>query len=338
MELAQRGELTLRVAYHLFPQVAGQSFADLRRFTEMVSPREGDEWLRVNGAGENLAWSPADFENFAEPRPELSSKAPSELDAAIRLLVGRGWGFRIHATYGETIEMDLDVISRIASDIGWSAETDWFFDHAETVSNQSLDRIKEFGGALSVQNRMMFQGQDFIQRYGAEMTSAAPPITRMLDQGIVVAAGTDATRVSSYNPWLSLEWLVRRRDIAGLVLSPVEQCIDRATALKMYTHAGAQLTGEGDVKGLLKSGYLADLAILSDDYFAVDDDEISRIQSVLTMVGGKVVYSSGPFESIAAPPDHIAAGVKSRVPLWGFLHTGPIQRTQPSNGRARRYL
>lgn len=325
MELAKRRELTLRVSYHLFPQVAGQELADLRRFTEMVSPREGDEWLRVNGAGENLAWSPADFENFAEPRPELNATAPSELEAAIRLLIGRGWGFRIHATYGETIDMDLNVIARIASDTGWPPQTSWFFDHAETVSSESLDRIQAFGGALSVQNRIMFQGQDFLNRYGKELTSVAPPITTMLNKGIVVAAGTDATRVSSYNPWLSLEWLVRRRDILNLALSPIEQCVDRETALKMYTHAGAQLTGEGDVKGLLKTGYFADLAILSDDFFTVEDEEISRIESVLTVVGGRVVYSAGPFESMAAPPDEITPAW-SPVSLFGGFYDASISR------------
>ena len=302
MELAKRGELTLRIAYHLFPQIAGQELEDLKRFTEMVKPREGNEWLRVNGAGENLAWSPADFENFAQPRPELEAKASDELEAAIRLLVGRGWGFRIHATYGETIKKDLDVIEKIAHDGGFPSGVNWFFDHAETVSNESLQRISKFGGAISVQNRLMFQGEDFLRRYGAETTAASPPIKRMLDQNLLVAAGTDATRVSSYNPWLSLEWLVRRRDIGGRELSPADQLIDRDTALRMYTHAGAMLTNEGGVKGLIKEGYYADLAILSDDFFTVDDEEIRHIESVLTMTGGKIVYTAGPFQGLSAPP------------------------------------
>jgi predicted amidohydrolase YtcJ len=306
MALAAAGELTVRIGYHLFPQVAGQELADLQRFTEMVSPGDGDEWLRVNGVGENLAWSPADYENFAEPRPQLAAGAPAELEAAVRLLLDRGWGFRLHATYGETIEMDLDVFAKIARDGGFPRGVPWFFDHAETVTDESLERIGEFGGALSVQNRMMFQGRAFVDRYGAEQAAAAPPIKKMLDRGLLVAAGTDATRVSSYNPWLS----------------PPESRVDRATALRMYTHAGAALTGEADVKGLLKEGYFADLAVLSEDFFSVAEDDISHIESVLTVVGGKIVYSAGPYEGLA-PNAALIDPLWSPVNHYGGFHATP---------------
>jgi predicted amidohydrolase YtcJ len=326
MALAGRGELTVRIAYHLFPQVAGQELQDLRRFTEMVKPHEGDEWLRVNGAGENLAWSPADFENFTEPRPELEAGAAGELEAAVRLLLDRGWGFRLHATYGETIAMDLDVFSKVARDGGFPRGVSWFFDHAETVSDDSLDRIGDLGGAISVQNRVMFQGRAFVDRYGAERAATAPPIKKMLARGLVVAAGTDATRVSSYNPWLSLEWLVRGRDIGGLLLCPPENRVDRETALRLYTAGGAALTGENNVKGVLKEGYYGDLAVLSDDYFGVPEEDISHIESVLTVVGGKVVYAAGPYEQFAPPAPQI-------TPPWSpVAHFGGFHGTPKPSG------
>jgi len=308
-QLAERGELTVRLAYHLFPQVPGQELDDLRRWIGMVSPGDGDQWLRCNGAGENLAWSPADFENFAEPRPQLADKASTELEAAARLLLDNGWGFRLHATYDETIRQDLDVFEKIAADGGFPDGTRWMFDHAETVSPHSLERIKALGGAVSVQNRMMFQGNAFIDRYGAERAETAPPLRAMLAAGLLVGAGTDATRVSSYNPWLSLAWLVTGRTIGGTRLYPAENRVDRAKALEMYTSAGAHLSGEGDVKGAITEGMYGDLAVLSADYFAVADDDISRIESLLTVTGGKVVYSAGPYEDIAAPLPEIS-------PLW----------------------
>lgn len=320
-ELAKAGQLTVRISYHLFPQTAGQELADLTRFTEMVRPDEGDEWLRVNGAGENLAWSPADFENFYEPRPALESKASQELESAVRLLLDRGWGFRLHATYGETISMDLDVFERIERDQGFPRDVRWFFDHAETVSDESLDRIERLGGAISIQNRMMFQGRAFVERYGAEMASTAPPLRKMLDRGLTVAAGTDATRVSSYNPWLSLEWLVRGHSIGGLAVSSPQNLLDREKALELYTSAGASLTGEQDVKGRLKEGYLADFAILSDDFFEVPDTDISHIESLCTVVGGRIVYSAGEFEGLAEPLPPV-------VPTWSpFAHFGGYHAT-----------
>lgn len=318
MELAKNGELTLRIAYHLFPQVPGQELDDLRRWIGMVKPGDGDEWLRCNGAGENLAWSPADFENFYEPRPQLASNAPSDLEAAVRLLLDNGWGFRLHATYDETIQMDLNVFDKIAADGGFPRGVPWFFDHGETVSEASLDRIATLGGAMSVQNRMMFQGRAFIERYGAERAATAPPILSMLSRGFVVAAGTDATRVSSYNPWLSLSWLVSGRTVGDIVLSPAKNRVDRETALMMYTAAGAQLTGEADKKGQIKVGQYGDLALLSADFFSVPESEISRIESLLTIVGGKVVYGVENYEGAAEPVDAIEPAWSPVARFGGF--------------------
>lgn len=300
-ELAHRGELSVRIAYHLFPQVAGQELDDLRRWTTMVKPGDGDEWLRFNGAGENLAWSPADFENFAEPRPQLAERAATDLEAAVRLLTDNGWGFRLHATYDETIRNDLAVFEKVAADGAWPADQKWFFDHAETVTQHSLDRIAALGGNISVQNRMMFQGRYFAERYGVDAAASAPPIAAMKATGLRVAAGTDATRVSSYNPWLSLSWLVTGRTIAGVPLLAARNRVSREEALEMYTAAGAALTGEEDVKGRLRVGAFADLAVLSADYFAVPDDEIADIEAELTIVGGNVVYAAGEFEGLDEP-------------------------------------
>jgi predicted amidohydrolase YtcJ len=336
MKLAEQGLLTMRIAYHLFPQTAGQELDDLRRWIGSVRPGDGDEWLRLNGAGENLAWSPADYENFTEPRPLRPERADSELGAAVRLLLDNGWGFRLHATYGETIDANLDVFDKIAADGGFPRGVPWFFDHAETVSEAALDRIDAMGGALSIQNRMMFQGSAFVDRYGAAQASDSPPIRKMLNQGLTVAAGTDATRVSSYNPWLSLEWLVRGRSIGGQILASPENRVDRDTALHMYTAAGAQLTGESDVKGMLKEGYYADLAVLSADFFTVPEEDISHIESLLTVVGGRVVHAAGEFEGLAPPLPNVEPSW-SPVAYYGGYHR-TMSPTPPSGLRQARAL
>ncbi|MFJ5933529.1 amidohydrolase [Streptomyces sp. NPDC093071] len=303
-DLARSGELTLRIAYHLFPQTAGQELADLRRWTQTVRPGDGDAWLRLNGAGENLTWAAADFENFTEPRPDLGPGYETEFEQAVRLLMENGWGFRLHATYDETIRRDLAVFEKLAAEGLFPGGNRWLFDHAETVSPDSLDRIAALGGALSVQNRMSFQGTAFRDRYGAEAAALAPPVRAMLDRGLDVAAGTDATRVSSYNPWVALHWLITGRTVGGTALRPAGSGLDRETALALYTRGGARLTGEQDVKGILSEGYYGDLAVLSDDNLTVPEEVIPGIESVLTVVGGRIVHATAEYDGLAetAPP------------------------------------
>ncbi|CAM5405249.1 amidohydrolase [Streptomyces spiroverticillatus] len=257
-----------------------------------MRPGDGDAWLRLAGAGENLTWAAADFENFAEPRPALEAGYEAELEQAVRLLAENGWGFRLHATYDETIRRDLAVFEKLAAEGLFPGGRRWLFDHAETVSDASLERIAALGGAVSVQNRMSFQGTAFLDRYGAEATARTPPVRSMLDHGLTLAAGTDATRVSSYNPWVSLHWLVTGRTVGGTALYPAAHLLDRAQALTLYTRGGAQLTGEEDVKGTLREGSYADLAVLSHDYFTVPEHEIPDIESVLTVVGGRIVHAA----------------------------------------------
>ncbi|MEV0126211.1 amidohydrolase [Streptomyces sp. NPDC050703] len=325
-ELAREGALSLRIAYHLFPQTAGQEIDDLTRWIGMVRPEDGDEWLRLNGAGENLTWAAADFENFAEPRPEHTPDYEVEFEKAVRLLMENGWGFRLHATYDETIRRDLAVFEKLAAEGLFPGGNRWLFDHAETVSADSLDRIVALGGAMSVQNRLSFQGEAFVRRYGIGAAADAPPVRAMLGRGLTVGAGTDATRVSSYNPWLALHWLVTGRTVGDLTIHPPHNRVDRETALEMFTTAGAALTGEQDRKGVLRPGCLGDLTVLSEDYFTVPDPEIAHIEALLTVVGGRIVYAAGEYEGI----DELLPPV---TPGWSpVAHFGGYQAA-PAPGR-----
>nr|BEK63069.1 amidohydrolase [Kitasatospora purpeofusca] len=337
VELAREGRLTLRIAYHLFPQTAGQELDDLRRWVETLRPDEGDEWLRLNGAGENLTWAAADFENFSEPRPELEAGYEGRFEQAVRLLMEHGWGFRLHATYDETIRRDLAVFERLAADGLFPAGNRWLFDHAETVSPHSLDRIAALGGAISVQNRMSFQGSAFVDRYGAEAAARTPPVTEMLARGLPVAAGTDATRVSSYNPWVALHWLVTGRTVGGRALYPPQRLLSREGALELYTRGGARITGEKEVKGLLKEGFLADFAVLSHDYFTVPAEDIPHIEAVLTVVGGRLVHAVAEYEGLdeaAAPPISPAWSPVAR--FGGYQASLPPSASSPPSASGAR--
>lgn len=211
------GMMTVRIAYNLFTQNQGGELADFKKWAGMVKPYSGDDYLRHNGAGEMLVFSAADFEDFLQPRPDVPAKMEQELGDVVRFLVENRWPFRLHATYDETIGRALDVFEAINRDVPFGGLR-WFFDHAETVSEKNLERIQHLNGGVAVQHRMAFQGEYFVDRYGKQAAEHSPPIRKMLEMGIPVGGGTDATRVASYNPWVSLYWLVTGRTVGGLPL------------------------------------------------------------------------------------------------------------------------
>jgi hypothetical protein len=299
-QLAQNGELTVRIAYNLFAQQAGQEITDYTRWIGMTKPGEGDDLLRVNGAGENLVWSAADFENFLQPRPDLRPVMEAELEAVIRALVAARWPFRLHATYDETIGRFLNVFEKVNRDVPFNGLR-WFFDHAETISPANIGRVRALGGGIAVQHRMAFQGEYFIRRYGRAAAAAVPPVREMLRQGVPVGAGTDGTRVASYHPWTCLHWLSTGRSVGGTPLTTEPNRLTREEALRLYTHGSAWMSGEEEKKGRLAPGAFADLVVLSDDYFAVPDEQLRRLESVLTVVGGRVVYGAQEFAALNPP-------------------------------------
>ncbi|MBL8901322.1 MAG: amidohydrolase [Planctomycetes bacterium] len=299
--LARAGELDLRIGFHLFAQNGGSELADYTRWIASTRAGSGDSLLRLVGAGENLTWSAADFENFLEPRPELAPTMEGQLEPIVRALAAARWPFRIHATYEESIARFLDVFERVDR-VHPLRELRWFLDHAETISERSLARVKALGGGIAIQHRMAFQGEAFVARYGAAAARRSPPVRRMLELGLPVGAGTDATRVASYDPWVCLHWLTTGKTLGGLALYGEENLLDRKEALRLWTRGSAWFSGEEQAKGAIAVGQHADLAVLSRDYFAVPDAEIRAIHSELTLVGGRIAHTSGAFQSVAPPP------------------------------------
>lgn len=254
-ELHKRGELTVRFAYNLFTQKPKEELTDFQRWTKMISPGEGDEFYRMNGAGEMLVFSAADFEDFLEPRPEMLPVMEDELKAVIRHLVENRWPFRLHATYDETISRALDIYEEMNREVPFDG-LHWFFDHCETISDRNIERIKALGGGIAIQDRMAFQGEYFVNRYGEKQARRSPPIRRMLELGVPVGAGTDATRVSSYNPFVALYWLITGKTVGGTVLYAESNRLDRLEALRLYTVGSSWFSSEEGKKGSIAPGQL----------------------------------------------------------------------------------
>jgi predicted amidohydrolase YtcJ len=302
-KLAADGQLTVRLAYNLFTQKPKGEKADFLNWTRTSKYKQGDDYFRHNGAGEMLVFSAADFEDFRQPRPDMPPEMERELEEVVRILAQNRWPWRLHATYDETIARALDVFERVNREIPL-AGLNWFIDHAETISDRSMDRIAALGGGIAVQHRMAYQGEYFVERYGTAAAEATPPIGKMLQRGIKVSGGTDATRVASYNPWVSLAWLVTGKTVAGLRLYPQRNCLDRETALRMWTENVTWFSNEEGRKGRIQVGQLADVIVPDRDYFSCPEDEIADTTSDLTIVGGKVVYGAGDFAALdqGAPP------------------------------------
>jgi predicted amidohydrolase YtcJ len=302
-KLASEGQLTIRLAYNLFTQKPKGEKDDFLNWTRTSKYKQGDDYFRHNGAGEMLVFSAADFEDFRVQRPDMPSEMESELDGVVRILAENRWPWRLHATYDETISRALDVFEKIDQEIPLKG-LNWFFDHAETISDQSIDRIAALGGGIAVQHRMAYQGEYFIERYGFGAAEATPPIRKIIDKGVKISAGTDATRVASYNPWVSLAWLVTGMTVGGLRLYPQRNCLDRETALRMWTENVTWFSNEEGEKGRIEVGQLADLIVPDRDFFSCAESEIANITSELTVVGGRIVYCAGNFKAFddTAPP------------------------------------
>lgn len=302
-QLADAGQLTIRLAYNLFTQKAKQEKQDFLDWTASVKYKQGDDYFRHNGAGEMLVFSAADFEDFREPRPDMPAAMEPELEEVVRILAQNKWPWRMHATYDETISRALDVFEKVHRDTPIDS-LHWFFDHAETISERSMDRIAALGGGVAVQHRMAYQGEYFVERYGARAAEATPPVARMLEKGVRTSAGTDATRVASYNPWVSLSWLVTGKTVGGLQITPQRNCLSREAALRLWTEQVTWFSNEEGVKGRIQAGQLADLVVPDRDFLACPESEIADTSSLLTVVGGKVVWGAGPFKPLdeSTPP------------------------------------
>ena len=298
LSLAKEGHLTIRTSYYLFAQQAGRELADYQKWVGAAQPNRNDDMLMLNGytmegAGENLVASAADFENFLEPRIALADRMENDLEPVIRLLVKNRWPFRIHATYGESINRMLNVFEKVNKETPFNGLR-WNFDHAETITDSELERVKALGGGIAVQFRMYYQGELYNKMYGMP-TTQIPPIKKMLAMGVPVGMGTDATRISTFNPWMALHWLITGKTIGGMQFWPATEVLDRFTALQLYTTGSAWFSGEEKLKGKIIKGEYADLIMLSDDFFTSKVEKVKNITSLLTIVNGKIVYAAGPY-------------------------------------------
>ena len=282
--------MTVRVAYTLNGQTPGKEFEELRDLTGLLPMGFGDDMLRFNGLGERITVA------------MNNNNAPSQADKdayyrIVRWAADRGMSLTMHWGNDASVDHLLSIFERVNAEIP-IAPLRWSIAHLNDASDASLRRMKALGVGWTMQDAMYFGGEQFLKQSGSEAAKRTPPLETARKMGVVVGAGTDAHRVASYNPFTALQWLLDSKTVGGVVMRGAEEIPSRIDALKFYTLGSAWFSFDEQKRGSLDVGKVADLAVLSADYLTVPVEKIGSLESVLTMVGGKVVYTSGPFADL----------------------------------------
>jgi predicted amidohydrolase YtcJ len=287
-------QLTVRVAYHLCAPKPGSELVDLQNLTQLLPQGFGDSMLHFNGPGEILIW--ADWTDG-----DITPDGKAKLAELLRWAASKGYTIQLHWNPDRTVRDLLDIVEDISKDYS-VRDLRWTVLHLYNASEDSLKRMKSLGLIWGVQDGLYFGGERLQQDVGVEPARRLPPIATALRLGLTVAGGTDAHRVSSYNPFVALQWYLDGTTIGGTKTRGDAEAPSRRQALEMYTRNSAFMANDDDKRGTLEPGKFADLAVLSADYLTAPVKEIDKIKSVLTMVGGDVVYADAPFAKLAPAP------------------------------------
>jgi predicted amidohydrolase YtcJ len=281
------GAMTVRVAFALNGQTAGSEFDEFRSFTRLLPMGFGDDMLKFNGIGERITY---DMNNNDKPTPAQKERYYE----IIQWAATNGMTLTMHWGRDASVDELLTLFERLNKEtpIG---PLRWSIAHLNDASEKTLQRLKALGMGWTVQDAMYFQGEQFRQQNGADAARRVPPVNTAARIGVPVGAGTDAHRVASYNPFTALQWFLDGKTVGGVAIRGPEETPSRQDALRFYTIGSAWFSHDEKTRGSLEVGKWADLAVLSRDYMTIPIDQISGIESLLTMVGGKVVYAAGAF-------------------------------------------
>ncbi len=268
-DLWRAGELTVRMRLYVSAVNPGQETSQLEGWLRHAQTRFGDDMLRMVGVGEVVHFGCHDFEGLEPFR--LTDQNYQELLIITRQVAERGWPMHIHAGLDSTIDRILDAWESVHRQIPLD-QLRFSLAHADTISPRNIRRLAALGAGVVADDHQVFRASASAGCWGADAMASVPPLGDLLEAGVRIGAGTDATRASSYSPWLSLWWLHEGRSLDGTVQRAPRHRLSRRQALEAYTRGSAWFSFEESDRGHLHPGARADLAVLSDDYFTVPAD------------------------------------------------------------------
>lgn len=236
----------------------------------------GDDMFKVSGFGENII-------------REMNPIRPLELFVeAFTIAAEHGWKVQQHSIDMEELQLHTRAFELVNANIP-IAELNWSLSHVEEIDQGILDRLKAMGVGVSAQ---MHWYSGF---FG--MGDLGPPYRLIVDSGVPMGAGSDGMSI----PWNWIYHMSTGRTVRG---DPVleDQRITRMEALRASTMGSAWIAKSEDELGSIESGKLADFAVLADDYLTVSDEALRRMKSVLTVLGGEIVYSDGSVLACGGQP------------------------------------
>ena len=298
-KLWQDKQLTMRLRYRVMPQLfqRGKELEVLKAYAQTLKQGAGDDMLRFIGWGEVIVWGMHDGAGTGRDfkPPEAAKKALGE---ALKWIAKNGYSMEIHASNDFSANHILDLMQTVNATRP-IAPLRWYIVHVDNATPATLDRMKTLGVGYAVQDRLLYDGEPAFLRLGSQRAKVSPPINTALKKAIKDAGGTDAHRVAPYSPMRSLQWFLDGKAISGKQLRDASEIPTRLDALRIYSLNGAYMSFEEKERGSIETGKLADLAVLDKDYLTVPADQVGSIQSLLTLVGGKVVYAAGPYAAQA---------------------------------------
>jgi hypothetical protein len=284
------GDLTLRFRLFISAWTRGGELADFSAYTEHQQHDFGDDVLAVSGVGEVVHLGCHDLEGMDEV--QVGDEAAAELLEISRLCALRGWRMSMHAVLDGTVGRVLDAWEQVEAETGGVRGRRWSIVHADRASSRNLDRIAALGLGVLVQNRYVLKGGDYVERWGERATGEAQPVAELRARGIPIGAGSDATRANWFSPWASIAWFVTGRSVDGAGVRAERHLMSREEALRAYSADAVWFTGDDDRRGRLLPGFDADLMVPTRDPFTCDVDELAGIRSDLTVMGGRVTWST----------------------------------------------
>jgi predicted amidohydrolase YtcJ len=229
---------------------------------------------------------------------------PEEMFAVMAAAVQRGWRVATHAIGDRAVRTVLDVYERIIATTAHLPDHALVLEHAFLADKTQRARAIAMGVHITVQHALLHAlGASLLRLWGPERTRPIMPVKAWLDEGAELSAGSDYP-IGFYEPVRTV-WGMVTRQTESVGIQGLEYAIERETALRLATVAGAYLSNEQSRLGPLAPGRLADLVAFRTDPMTCKIDDLPELKPVITMVGGRAVYDP---EGLFASRPAIGAG------------------------------